>query len=270
MADFTTDGHTSTPLYENGRNEQETIAWLLANAGGETNQPTLVLETAEGPIVPAGTIVFHVEEDESFPVTMTIVAAYSDRTEAIIVYQALQGYVFAQQPYSANLQIDMGGGWDITVSHTGDGWPDDFTITAYVHDGEANLAQVSGSFTRNPPYVPPDPPEPPDNTPPEITNVSPPPGSPIAPGTPISFDVTDDSGSFRRVLVMVGYGAGPLAGVTELCWDGDAFVGHYAAGTCLRTPITDGFRFTVLRDGTGWPAGPILRAFAFDLSGNEA
>lgn len=66
------------------------------------------------------------------------------------------------------------------------------------------------------------------------------------------------------------YGAGPLAGVTELCWDGDGFVGHYAAGTCLRTPITDGFRFTVLRDGTGWPAGPILRAFAFDLSGNEA
>jgi hypothetical protein len=97
--------------------------------------------------------------------------------------------------------------------------------------------------------------------------VSPAPGTPITTDTALVVEVTDDSGSFRRVMLLVAYSSGDLAGITELAHDGDAFVGYYSAG-CTREPIDDGFRFTIIRDG-GWPASPTLRIFAFDRGGNE-
>lgn len=102
---------------------------------------------------------------------------------------------------------------------------------------------------------------------PVVGNLSPAPGTPITTTTPLVFEVTDDSGAFRRVVLAVAYSSGDLAGVTELVHDGDAFVGHYSTG-CSRDPISGGFRFTILRAG-GWPASPTLRVFAFDRAGNE-
>jgi hypothetical protein len=80
----------------------------------------------------------------------------------------------------------------------------------------------------------------------------------------LQFDVTDDSGAFRRVIVCA-----VLDGVTEVVHDGSTFLGNYAGGSCSRAAISGGFRFVVLRDG-GWPASPTIRVFAIDQQGNEA
>lgn len=104
----------------------------------------------------------------------------------------------------------------------------------------------------------------PDAVAPAIANVSPAAGVAITTSTPVEFDVTDDEGIFRRVLVGV-----TQAGVTEVAHDGDSWLGNYAGGGCSRTPINGGFHFIVLRDG-GWLASPTLRVYAIDASGNEA
>ena len=80
---------------------------------------------------------------------------------------------------------------------------------------------------------------------------------------PIQFDVTDDQGSFARIIVTV-----TLAGVTEVVHDGSQFRGLYA-GLSARTLITNGFRFKVARQG-GWTASPTFETFANDLAGQEA
>lgn len=97
-----------------------------------------------------------------------------------------------------------------------------------------------------------------------VENILPAPGTPISSTTPVSVDVLDDSGAFRRVLLAV-----ELEGLTELAWDGEQWLGHYAGGGSSREPIAGGFHFTVLRD-SGWTSSPTLRVFAVDRSGNEA
>lgn len=150
----------------------------------------------------------------------------------------------------------------LTITRTA-GWPRDLTIVATITEKGGGSSSASASYDVEPEEEIPTP----DETPPEVGNLSPAPGTPITTTTPLAFDVTDDSGAFRRVLLAVAFTTGSLAGVTELVHDGDAFVGHYSVG-CSRTPIAGGFRYTILRAG-GWPASPTLRVFAFDRSGNE-
>lgn len=114
-------------------------------------------------------------------------------------------------------------------------------------------------------FIPAPPPPPVDATAPAVGNFSPAPGTPIARTGPVSFDVTDDSGDFRRIFVVAFF---PATGVTEVVHDGDAFRGFYAASSA-RTMIAAGFRYTVLRSG-GWPAAPTIQTFAIDRAGNEA
>lgn len=115
------------------------------------------------------------------------------------------------------------------------------------------------------PTPPPPPPDPTDATPPVVGNYSPAPGTPIAKTTSISFDVTDETGGFRRVFVVAFY---PATGISELIHDGDGFRGFYSS-TSARRAIAGGFRYTVLRAG-GWSAAPTIQTFAIDLAGNEA
>lgn len=115
------------------------------------------------------------------------------------------------------------------------------------------------------PVPPPPPPPPSDTAAPLVGNFSPAVGTPISKGTSISFDVTDDSGAFRKIFVVAFF---PDTGVSELIHDGDGFRGFYAA-TSSRRAVTRGFRYTVLR-GSGWPAAPTIQTFAIDLAGNEA
>lgn len=101
-------------------------------------------------------------------------------------------------------------------------------------------------------------------TAPGVTVISPTPGTPIAATTPIVFEVVDDSGAFRRVLVAV---YDPTTGATVIVHDGDAFLGGFALKS-ERTLIAGGFRFAIVPDN-GWTASPTLRVFAIDRTGDE-
>ena len=103
-----------------------------------------------------------------------------------------------------------------------------------------------------------------DTTAPTIENITPPPGTQIEPTQAISFDVTDESGSFRRVLLTATLAK---SGVEEVVFDGAEFRGLYA-GASSRSSISGGYRFVLLRGG-GWPSSPTIRAFAIDRGGNE-
>ena len=101
-----------------------------------------------------------------------------------------------------------------------------------------------------------------DVTPPVVANQSPAPGTAIAADNPITFEVTDDSGAFARVIVSV-----TIAGVTEVVHDGTQFRGYYSSSSS-RSMISGGWSYTVLRTG-GWPSAPTFEVFAIDSSGNE-
>lgn len=100
-----------------------------------------------------------------------------------------------------------------------------------------------------------------DQVAPVIDNFSPPNGSVIERADPIFFDVTDNTGLFRRVIVLVRQG-----GRWEAAFDGDDLLEGYLSSSVVN--ITDGFRFSLRRDEE-W-AGPVtVRVFAIDRSGNE-
>lgn len=112
-----------------------------------------------------------------------------------------------------------------------------------------------------------DPPPPTSDTiAPIVDNFSPTPGATIEPNDPIEFDVTDDSGEFRRIIIVA---TNDTTGIEEVVYNGDEFRGLYL-GVSARTIITGGFHFSIVRN-TGWVAGSstTFRAFAIDQSGNE-
>lgn len=104
-----------------------------------------------------------------------------------------------------------------------------------------------------------------DVTAPVVGNFAPASGTAISKATPIAFDVTDDSGQFRRIFVVATFAA---TGACEVIHDGEGFRGFYAASSSRRL-IAGGFRYTVARTG-GWPAAPSIQTFAMDSGGNEA
>lgn len=109
------------------------------------------------------------------------------------------------------------------------------------------------------------PPVPPDVTAPAVGNFVPAPGTAIGRATPVTFNVTDESGQFRRVFVVASFAA---TGVCEVIHDGDTFRGFYV-GNSSRVLIALGFRYTVART-SGWPSAPTIQTFAIDAGGNEA
>jgi len=107
--------------------------------------------------------------------------------------------------------------------------------------------------------------DPPDTTPPVVGSFSPALGGTISPTQPITFEVTDDSGAFRRIIVHAVF----ADGIEEVVHNGLAFRGLYQTSS-QRVLVTNGFRYTVLRTG-GWPSSPAtFNVFALDESGNEA
>lgn len=107
--------------------------------------------------------------------------------------------------------------------------------------------------------------EPPkDVAPPIVNNFAPAAGTALSKATPVTFDVTDDSGQFRGIIVVASFAT---TGVCEVIHDGDVFRGFYVSSSS-RTRIERGFRYTVAHTG-GWPAAPTIQIFAMDASGNE-
>lgn len=94
-------------------------------------------------------------------------------------------------------------------------------------------------------------------------------GATLAPAGQVVVDVTDETsgeiGGVRRVVIVVSYDDG---GTSEIIFDGDEFVGPFLA-TSTVTPIADGFRYAIERDGDGWLEGFDLLVFAVDVGGNE-
>lgn len=101
-----------------------------------------------------------------------------------------------------------------------------------------------------------------DSIKPTVDNFSPPNGTAIERADPIFFDVTDNSGLFRRVMVLVFQG-----GRWEAAFDGDELLEPYLSSSIIN--ITQGFRFTLRRDEE-WEGPVTVRVFAIDRSGNEA
>lgn len=103
-------------------------------------------------------------------------------------------------------------------------------------------------------------PEIPDVSPPTVSNFIPEPGTPLALLQAISFDVTDNEG-FGRVLVMAKF-----RGVAELVHDSATFAPGYSGSM---VPIVGGQRFTIRRT-RGWSSPPTISVYAIDHNGNEA
>ena len=103
-----------------------------------------------------------------------------------------------------------------------------------------------------------------DTVAPVVANAVPALNSVIARSTPVDFDVTDNLGSFTRVIVLVEY----PSGVYEVAHDGDAFAVAFAA-LSTRTVIANGYHFTLQRTGY-WLESPTIRVIAIDSNGNES
>lgn len=109
-------------------------------------------------------------------------------------------------------------------------------------------------------------PEPdPDVVAPVVSNYSPAAGATITPLTALSFDVTEESGEFCKIMVTAFFAA---TGEWEVIHTGDQFAPRYIAGSS-RVPIANGFSYTVRRTG-GWLSSPTLQTFAIDAAGNES
>lgn len=102
-------------------------------------------------------------------------------------------------------------------------------------------------------------------TPPVVTNISPAAGTAIGAAQSISFDVTDDSGLFRLIMVIADFG---LLAIREVIHDGMSFGPRYLASGNGRVAIPGGWHYTVLRQG-GWPSSPTITPYAIDLGGGE-
>jgi len=85
----------------------------------------------------------------------------------------------------------------------------------------------------------------------------------ISKNTPIIIDVYSGSVPLRRAWINASY-AGLL--VDDMVHNGDRFGSAYQGLVNVRSEISNGYRFTILRDG-GWPGTPAITAHAVDTLG---
>jgi hypothetical protein len=215
--------------------------------------------------MPLGTDSVQIDVTETAPDSIQsarIVASYGTGHPQEVVFDGtpgsggLDGFTVVESAIAGGRRwvISRDAGWPTADLHF------DVNVKTYVL-----TSVVANGYSSSVDYTVADPAPPVDAVPPVIANVSPAPGSPLDPNQPVSFDITDDTGLFRRILVTVRYAA---TGQTEVVHDGDTFLGFYQLA-CSRDPITDGYHYSILRDG-GWPSSPTLRVFGFDRGGNEA
>lgn len=108
-----------------------------------------------------------------------------------------------------------------------------------------------------------------DHALPTVTNLSPSAGTPVTRSQVISFTVSDNV-RLASLVVLAEYPQQPEGTtVKEVVWDGAFEVGYRGTSNTVFA-YTNGYDFTVLRDG-GWPASAVtIRAFAVDTAGNVA
>lgn len=93
-------------------------------------------------------------------------------------------------------------------------------------------------------------------------------GSGRTPSQSVIVDVVDvpigEVGGIRRVIIVAIY----TDGYTEIVFDGSAFASNFSGSSGV-SAITNGLRYTCIRDGDGWLDSFTLFAYAFDTGGNE-
>lgn len=223
--------------------------------------PSVAFVPASGTRAPSDTVAVDVTEIEGAvglaTVRLDIIYDGGVAQRVELARDASAGSGTGVAPYTVGISA-IANGYRYTVAKVG-GWDDDFSIRARVVDRDGNfVVTTSSEYVRDPVALGP------DTTPPVIGNLSPAPGTTIASTDALSFDVTDNRGTFRRVIVAVYF---PTTGITEMVHDGDVFVGYFV-GSSSRVVIAGGFRYTILRSG-GWIGSPTVRIFPIDLSGNE-
>lgn len=86
---------------------------------------------------------------------------------------------------------------------------------------------------------------------------------PASATTPIVFTVVGTSGvALRRAWVSAAF---PGIVGDEAVHNSDRFGAFYTNGTNARASITNGYQFTILRDG-GWPVGSFPTATSFSIN----
>lgn len=92
----------------------------------------------------------------------------------------------------------------------------------------------------------------------------------IAQTDSIQIDVTDDENMLKIVAITASYGSGYSYG-DESVYNGSAFGSQFTNGTNATSAITNGTRYVVKRDGSGWPtASLVLKVLAVDKFGNTS
>lgn len=105
----------------------------------------------------------------------------------------------------------------------------------------------------------------PDTTLPVVDNFAPAEDTSINPTDSVAFDVTDDSDDFHSIMITVFY---PDSSTWEVIHTGAQFAPRFGAGSG-RVAITNGYRYTVRRQG-GWLNTPFkIYPFAVDAAGNQ-
>ena len=186
-----------------------------------------------------------------------------------------------------NLADDRGSTYDLRKAHCFYSTDGGATRTPFMPGGTLSVPVINGSAltvdvdivegdgqATNPPYIGGDAGEgvhlvfsiPTGGAGIPVTNFTPAPGTPLSPQQVVQFDVTDTTSPFREVFIVASFDGGTQR---ELVYDADGFnPAHYAGVSNTKTTITNGFRFTLLRDG-GWFGALSIKVYAIDEGGGE-
>lgn len=263
MADYTDNEEISiVPLIAGQVDSMYAGRVLAATATPDITPPTINSFTPPaGTITPSQSIVIEIGDDEELN-TGRKVFVFASYPLLGLVELAYDGSAFVGDYTGSEVQTSAPPAElvELTISRTGGWYASPLHLIVHVFDEAGNQYTDTEIYT-----VSPDPTVLPDSTAPVVSNYSPAPGATINPGDSITFDVTDNSGSFARIMVVAWYRD---TGVQEVIHDGDGFTGYFTS-TSSRVIISGGYRYTVARFG-GWEHSPTIRVFPIDAAGNEA
>lgn len=201
------------------------------------------------------TISFQTTDNKAFGRVIVTALYVSGLSE--VVHDSL---VFSPNYIASSSRSNLVDGFSYTVSRTG-GWLEDFTLYILSIDAEGNIAEATPIYTvPNGPGTGAN-----DSTAPIVSNYNPAPNTTIAQNSSITFDVTDDSGSFCSLMVTAYFAD---SGEWEVIHTGETFSPRYTGGSGVAV-IPNGFRYVVRRT-SGWARSPTIIVYAIDAAGNES
>lgn len=231
----------------------DTIVGRLDAAGGgptDTTAPTIsaFTPTTGSSITRTASIAADVA-DETALRTVVIWGVLADGTELLVYDGSAFVGIFA-----TSSTISTG---TYTVIPDAPGWPSS-TVAVHIRaiDTSGNQTDATGSFTiTNAPAAP------------TVGPFSPTDGGNTTRTGTVTIDVTDDEG--RTALTLVSIDVTLSDGKVVSAYNGAAFPGPLAASSA-RSNITDGYRYTLIHDGAGWPSSTLAyRVEAVDAQGRR-